>query len=119
MNAGAQVSEDAVADKQQVEQWPLVLCMCMEATAGCDVATPASLSSCLAGQQVAGRNREQAVLHTNFNGQRCGCLDQMMAGPIPWPEGPRSHVQTPPQSRQQLLDRYNQHTKHCKHCSQV
>ena len=42
-----------------------------------------------------------------------------LAGPVRWPAGTTAQQQSQPQSRQQLLDRYNQHTKHCKNCSQV
>lgn len=42
-----------------------------------------------------------------------------MAGPVPWPSSAPADMHTREIPREELLDRYHQHTKHCKNCSQV
>ena len=42
-----------------------------------------------------------------------------LAGPIPWGAPATPDVWAKEYSRDEMLSRYDQHTKHCKHCSQV
>ena len=42
-----------------------------------------------------------------------------MAGPVPWPDRGIPAIWSQQQSQEELLDRYNHHTKHCKQCSKV
>lgn len=42
-----------------------------------------------------------------------------MASPVPWPSNAPADMHIRDIPREELLNRYHQHTKHCKNCSQV